>query len=172
MFNYGTIFPFKNYFNNNFIIFLSCVISHNMCLPMIEYVALISFHVPFMSFHVPSMLHPFPPGSSKGDMPDMWSGEYPQKKHLRFYMMVSTNGGSPIAGWFIREIPLKWMMTGGTPMTQESTICRYCFCYMVLLSFRRPVQVSKPSGCLSSFCYSCGFLRAGNALVVLRGGPS
>ena len=24
-------------------------------------------------------------------------------------------GGTPIAGWFIRDIPVKWMMTRGTP---------------------------------------------------------
>ena len=31
-------------------------------------------------------------------------------------MGVSTNGGTPIAGWFIMDNPnLKWMMTGGTP---------------------------------------------------------
>jgi len=30
---------------------------------------------------------------------------------------VSINGGTPIAGWFIRENPsIKWMRTGGTPI--------------------------------------------------------
>ena len=33
-------------------------------------------------------------------------------------MGVSINGGTPIAGWFIRENPIyKWMMTGGTPIS-------------------------------------------------------
>ena len=28
-----------------------------------------------------------------------------------------SHGGTPIAGWVIsRKIPLKWMMTGGTPI--------------------------------------------------------
>ena len=31
---------------------------------------------------------------------------------------LSGNGGTPIAGWFISwKIPLKWMMTGGTPIS-------------------------------------------------------
>ena len=39
-------------------------------------------------------------------------------------MGVSINGGTPIAGWFIRENPsLTWMRTGGSPMTQETSIC-------------------------------------------------
>ena len=33
--------------------------------------------------------------------------------------------GSPIAGWFIREIPLKWMMTGGTPISGNHHIFRH-----------------------------------------------
>ena len=33
-------------------------------------------------------------------------------------MGISINGGTPIAGWFISwKIPLKWMMTGGTPIS-------------------------------------------------------
>ena len=32
-------------------------------------------------------------------------------------------GGTPIAGWFIMEnTNLKWMRTGGTPMTQETSV--------------------------------------------------
>ena len=32
------------------------------------------------------------------------------------YMGVSINGGTPIAGWFIRENPIyKWMMNRGYP---------------------------------------------------------
>jgi hypothetical protein len=39
-------------------------------------------------------------------------------------MGVSINGGTPIAGWFIRENPsLTWMRTGGSPMPQETSIC-------------------------------------------------
>ena len=30
---------------------------------------------------------------------------------------VSTNGATPIAGWFLlEEIPFNWMMTGGSPI--------------------------------------------------------
>ena len=36
------------------------------------------------------------------------------------------NGGTPNNGWFIRENPnLKWMMTGGTPLFQETSICTF-----------------------------------------------
>ena len=38
-------------------------------------------------------------------------------------MRISRNGGTLIAVWFIRGNPsLKWMMTGGTPMTWEIPI--------------------------------------------------
>ena len=34
-----------------------------------------------------------------------------------------SQGGIPIAGWFMIEHPKqKWMMTGGTSMTQETSI--------------------------------------------------
>ena len=32
-------------------------------------------------------------------------------------MVVSINGGTPIAGWFTMEHPTKWMKIGGAPMT-------------------------------------------------------
>ena len=36
-------------------------------------------------------------------------------------MGVSVHWGSPIAGWFMMENPdLKWMMTGGPPMTART----------------------------------------------------
>ena len=39
-------------------------------------------------------------------------------------MGVSTNGGTPIAGWFMSwKIPFTWMTTGGTPMTMETPKC-------------------------------------------------
>ena len=39
------------------------------------------------------------------------------------HMGVSINMDTPIAGWFLLgKIHLKWMMTGGTPMTMETPI--------------------------------------------------
>ena len=47
---------------------------------------------------------------------------------------LHSHGGSPIAGWFTNvyfmEIPnLKWMITGGTPMTQKTSVTPY-FCWI------------------------------------------
>ena len=42
---------------------------------------------------------------------------YPIVKPFMIYMWGSRNGGTPIARWFISwKLPLKWMMTGGTPI--------------------------------------------------------
>ena len=49
------------------------------------------------------------------------------KSHINKYthMVVSVNGGTPIAGLFIRENPnLKWMMTRGTPISGNLHICK------------------------------------------------
>ena len=54
-------------------------------------------------------------------------------------------GGSPIAGWFIRKTP-RWMMTGGTPMTQE-TPENHC------LSLNSPGDTKK-----SASLFGCCFL--------------
>ena len=43
------------------------------------------------------------------------------------YWGVLSHGGSPIVGWF-HEKSENWMMTGGTPMTQETSI--YCGMFM------------------------------------------
>ena len=58
-----------------------------------------------------------------------------RRKTMGFHGDFHSHGGTPIAGWFLREnpmkIPWKWMMTGGTPMAMEtpkwwSTIKFFC----------------------------------------------
>ena len=50
----------------------------------------------------------------------VWKGTGSPKFHglsLSMIWGVSINGRSPIAGWFLLgTIPLRWMMTGGTPI--------------------------------------------------------
>ena len=60
-----------------------------------------------------------------------------------------SHGGYPIAGWFIGENPIyKWMITGGTPMTSESTMYfmehawfpMYIYIYLYLFIFQWTFQ--------------------------------
>ena len=68
--------------------------------------------------------------SSLMSNPDWWTPGYlifcgkgtKERRWQQGQLGVSINGISPIAGWFIRENPIyKWMMTRGTPMTQETS---------------------------------------------------
>ena len=40
-----------------------------------------------------------------------------------------SHGGTPIYGWFVRKIPLKWMMTGGTPISGNLQIYKHAKSY-------------------------------------------
>ena len=44
------------------------------------------------------------------------------------------NPGTPIAGWFVSwKIPHKWMMTGGYPLFQETSVYIYIYIYHTVL---------------------------------------
>ena len=61
---------------------------------------------------------------------DVWGLELPAISDcfhdLYIHMEVSINGGTPIAGWFIMDNPIKiWMITRGTPIFLETSISRF-----------------------------------------------
>ena len=109
------------------------------------------FHARFLSVqssfvgHIPGGFHlvlSWPHGhlmlGSSHSLPDRWDKWGSRGGLWKWDMLYAPNeqtsipyiiwgfpemGGTPIAGWFIMEnTNLKWMRTGGTPMTQETSI--------------------------------------------------
>ena len=53
------------------------------------------------------------------------------------YMGVSINGGTPIAGWFIMEHPIKWIISGYPHFRKPPHICNKFINLRIQMGFSR-----------------------------------